>query len=128
MTNLLYKELSFDINGILFAIHNSVGKFANEREVNDEIEKLLQAKNILYIREWPILIANHEANQEYHRADFLIDGKIILEIKYKKFLTKQDYDQTKRYLNAAQISLGILVNFRDNRIYPKRILNSAGKN
>lgn len=128
MTNLLYKELSFDINGILFDVHNSIGKFANERQVNDEIEKLLQTKNIHYIREWQILIADHEANKEYHRADFLIDSKIILEIKYKKFLTKQDYDQTKRYLNAAQISLGILVNFRDNRIYPKRALNSAGKN
>ena len=62
-----------------------------------------------------------------HRVDFLIDNKIILEIKYRKYLTKEDYEQTQRYLTTLNLALGILVNFRDERLHPKRILNGGGK-
>jgi len=58
-----------------------------------------------------------------NRIDFLIDDKIILEIKCKRFLDKDDYYQTQRYLHAFNKKLAILVNFRDQRVKPRRILN-----
>ena len=35
-----------------------------------------------------------------HKIDFLIEGKIILELKAKHFITKEDYYQVKRYLQS----------------------------
>lgn len=57
-------------------------------------------------------------------CDFIVDGKIILEFKAKNFITKEDYYQVKRYLVTLNLQLAILVNFRQKRIIPKRILNS----
>jgi len=56
--------------------------------------------------------------------DFIIEDKIIIEFKTKDYITKEDYYQVKRYLITLNLELGILVNFRQKRLAPKRVLNS----
>jgi GxxExxY protein len=56
-------------------------------------------------------------------ADFVIDDKIILEFKAVAFLLEEHFDQVKRYLHQTQLKVGIIVNFRDKRIKPLRVLN-----
>lgn len=127
MTHIIHKELSFTINGILFEVHNEVGKFASEKQICDVIEQKLKERNIEYLREY-VLPSIHEGEKPgRHRIDFLIENKIILEIKYRKYLLKDDYDQTRRYLATLNLALGILVNFREDRLHPRRVLNGGGK-
>jgi len=57
-------------------------------------------------------------------CDFIIDDKIIIEFKAKNFITKEDYYQAKRYLVTLNLELAIIVNFRQYRLSPKRVLNS----
>jgi len=54
--------------------------------------------------------------------DFFIDEKLILKIKAKRMITKEDYFQTQRYLQNLNIKLGLPVNFRDKYIKPIRII------
>lgn len=54
--------------------------------------------------------------------DFLIDNKIILENKAKRIITKDDYYQLQRYLQALNIKLGMIINFREKYLKPKRIV------
>jgi len=60
-------------------------------------------------------------------VDFIIENKIIIDIKAKKFITKEDYYQMLRYLKGANLELGIIYNFRNTYLKPKRVLNSAFK-
>ena len=46
-----------------------------------------------------------------------------MELKTAPFLVKEHFDQVKRYLYQTNLKLGILVNFRDKRLHPKRVLN-----
>jgi len=62
-----------------------------------------------------------------HRVDFLIENKIVLEVKCKAITSHDDYSQAKRYLKQLNLALGLLVNFREIRLNPKRVLNSTGK-
>lgn len=126
MTDILHKDLSYIINGILFDVHNQVGKSASESQVADLIEHELKQKNIPYKREL-ILPEQYGEKPGRHRVDFLIDNKVVLEIKTRQFLKKEDYFQLKRYLVSLNMALGILVNFREERLHPKRILNGGGK-
>lgn len=48
---LIYKELSYKINGILFAVHNEIDRYANEKQVCDYIEEKFKQNKINYIRE-----------------------------------------------------------------------------
>lgn len=124
---LLHKELSYAVCGILFTVHNAVGRFASEKQVCDLVVEQLVKQLIPYIREFNLPSPHEGEKFGRDHVDFLIDNKIVLEIKYKNYLRKEDYEQIKRYLVVTNLALGILVNFRQERIVPKRILNGSGK-
>lgn len=125
MGKIIYPELSFKINRILFKAHNTLGRYCSESEYSDFVEKCLKESQLLFERE-KILPPIFEGEKNgRNKVDFLIENKIILELKSKKIITKDDYYQVKRYLTALNKKLGILVNFRSTYIYPKRILNSS---
>lgn len=120
---IIFKDLSYQINGVLFDIHNELGSYCNEQQYCDAIEKQLQHKKIKYERE-KVLPPSFEGEENRNKIDFLIDNKIVLEIKTKRLITREDYYQVRRYLQALKQKLGILVNFRDRYLRPKRIINS----
>jgi GxxExxY protein len=59
-----------------------------------------------------------------NKVDFVVEDKIVVEIKAKRVIEREDYYQVQRYLVAMNKKLGLLVNFRDKYLRPKRILNS----
>lgn len=115
-TKPIYKKLSFVIFGICFEAHNKIGRFGREKQYGNLIEQLLKEKEIPYKRE--VRVAS-SANT----LDFIIEDKIILELKTVRFLTKNDYYQIQRYLQATKLKLGILVNFSQKYLRPKRVVN-----
>jgi GxxExxY protein len=57
-----------------------------------------------------------------YRADFLIDGKIILEIKATGAIIAEHYAQTLHYLTATGLRLALLLNFGTKSLEFKRII------
>lgn len=125
-SKIIYPELSYKIYGICFEAHNKLGRLLNEKQYGDAIATLLKEAEIPFIREYPIELEFKNIKiGGTNRVDFFIDGKIILEIKAKHYFTRDDYHQLKRYLQTAHCKLGILVNFREHKLRPKRVLNSS---
>lgn len=54
--------------------------------------------------------------------DFIVENKIILELKNTRILTKENYRQIQNYLQQTNIKLGLLVNFRSRYLKPIRII------
>jgi len=121
----IYAELSYKINGVLFAVHNELGRYRNEKQYADAVEVRLKTHTIAYEREKVAPVSFLGETEGRNKIDFLIEGKMILELKAKRIIEKQDYYQVKRYLAAFEKKLGILVNFRDKFLKPRRVLNSA---
>lgn len=121
----LYGELSYLVNGLLFGTHNDLGRFARERQYADMLESLLKKAKIPYKRE--VVIEHPNLPQRSNIADFVIDGKILIELKAKARLFRDDYQQVLRYLQCSGLKLGILANFRSTTLTPYRIINSAAK-
>lgn len=123
--DIVYPELSFKINGILFGVRKSLGRYKNEKQYCDAIEDELKKNKIDYERE-KILLESFDGKQKgRNKVDFLIENKLILEIKSKSFITKEDYYQIRRYLDCLNKKLCILANMRRYYVNPKRILNSG---
>jgi len=122
MGKLVERELSYIVTGFCFQVHNQLGRFCREKQYGDKLEELLLHNKINHKREFEITKLVSEA-PDGNRLDFLIEDKIILELKAKRFITKQDYFQMQRYLQAADLDLGLIVNFHHSFLKPKRVLN-----
>ena len=122
--NLIYKDLSYKITGILFAIHNELGRYKNEKQYADKFEQILKGREIKYLREINLPPSFQGEKKYRNKIDFIIEDKIIIDFKAKTIITKEDYFQMQRYLTSYKKKLGIIVNFRQKYLKPKRIINS----
>ena len=128
MEKILHKDLSYQLTGLLFKTHKELGHYLNEKQYADYFEKLLKEFGIKYVREFRFEDQQYGKEKARCICDFIVDDKIILEFKAKNFITKEDYYQLKRYLITLNLELGIIINFRQIRLAPKRILNSGQYN
>ena len=121
---VVYPELSYKICGLCFRVHNMLGRYRNEKQYADALENLLKNDNISYKREFPIPISFNGERDRRSIVDFIIEDKIIVELKSREVVLKDDYMQTMRYLVSYNKKLGLVFNFRQKYLRPKRILNS----
>ncbi len=122
--DVVQPELSYLIYGFCFKVHNQLGKFRNEKQYADALEQLFKINQIPYEREKRLPESFDGEKSSRNIVDFLIDDTIVLELKAKRIITTEDYYQTKRYLVSCNKKLAIIVNFRQQYLMPKRVLNS----
>lgn len=120
--DLIYPDLSYQLTGILFDVHNELGRFCREKQYGDLLEQKLKESNLKYEREKKLPL-NSDNKTASNIVDFYINGKVLLDLKVKKFVTKEDYYQMRRYLKASGLKLGFIVNFRNTYLKPKRVIN-----
>ncbi|MDO8583390.1 MAG: GxxExxY protein [bacterium] len=121
---VIYPELSYKIVGILFEVHTQLGNRYQEKYYQRAVEVKLKNKKTDYKREIAVdLTIDGEKIGKYF-LDFLIDSKVILELKAKPRFTINDYRQIRAYLKSKDLKLGILANFYGESLEYKRILNS----
>jgi GxxExxY protein len=125
---VLYPELSYKIYGLCFEAHNKLGRYLNEKQYGDYLEHLFVENNIAFVKEMPLPASFPNEKEKRNIPDFIIENCIILDLKAKFIVTKQDYYQMQRYLNSYNKKLGLIVNFRKHYLIPKRVLNSNYKN
>lgn len=122
--DLVYPELSYKLVGILFKVHRELGGKYQEKYYQRAVERLLQEEGLPYKRELQVDLKFKGAKIGKYFLDFVVDNKIVLELKATPFLHPEDFRQVLGYLKAHKLKLGILANFRGPKLVYKRILNS----
>jgi GxxExxY protein len=120
---LLYGDLTYKIRKCIFEVDNKIGKGHKELVYKNALAEELSKANIEYKREPSIEIKYENKLVGIYRPDFLIEDKVILEIKAKRSITNEDKYQAFSYLRATNYKLLLLVNFGFERLEIKRIIN-----
>ena len=120
---LLYPELSYIITGLLFKVHNAIGQFGREKQYGDMLDGLLVESGLIFEREKALPIEGLE-NKFTNKVDFAINNTLLVDIKAKSIVTKEDYYQMNRYLDASGFNLGLIVNFRNKYLKPIRVIRA----
>ena len=114
--DILYPDLSYKITGLCLQVKKELGRFAKEKQFCDLLEQKFKENNIRYVREFVVVGTGN-------RVDFIVDDIILLEIKAKPIINKEDYFQTQRYLKILDLKLGLIINFQSVYLKPQRIIN-----
>ncbi len=121
--DLLYEQESYEIIGAAMTVHKELGCGFLEKVYQEAFAVELNIRGIPFEREkcFSINYKGVQLQQEYI-ADFFCYGKIIVELKAVSTLTEQHYSQVINYLNCANVRLGLLINFGEERLRYKRLI------
>ncbi len=123
MVELLHRELSYKLQGLFFEIRNNYGPGQKENIYQNLLVEFLKENKILFEKEKAIKIYTPKGKVVgTYKPDFIIDNKIVIEVKSSSFTTKTDEKQLYYYLRNSKYEIGFLVNFSTPRIYIKRII------
>lgn len=123
MADIIYKDESYTIVGVLFEVYNNLGSGFSEIVYKDAIEYELEQNNIPFKREkeFSVTYKNTTLKHKFY-ADFVIFDKIILEIKAIEKLNDVHTSQCINYLKVSQYKLAIIANFHKEFLDHKRII------
>jgi len=121
--NLVYPELSYKIIGALFEVYNELGSGYQEKYYQKATAALFRNLGLNFKEQpWSPLIFKNTKIGDYY-FDFLVDDKIVLELKRKERFSRRDIEQVFAYLKVRKLKLGILAYFTNSGVRFKRILN-----
>jgi GxxExxY protein len=123
MTDIILKSESYLIVGQCMEVHRNMGVGFKEILYKDALELEFKANNIPYKREQLFNVEYKGIILPHHfYADFVLFGKIILEVKAAPIIVNNFVAQTINYLKASGLKLGIIANFGEKSFTYKRIL------
>lgn len=125
--DIIHKELSYRIIGIMFEVFNNLGAGYQEKYYQRAIKLSFEQAKIHFLEQvrTALSVKNHDIGCYY--IDFIVDHKIVLEIKSKSNFSRKDVFQVLGYLKKSGLDLGILVTFSSSGLKFKRILRGFGK-
>ena len=123
MIKLIYPELSYKIVGILMKIHTELWLGYQEQHYTRAVAKELRRTNIKFEQEKELPLKYQGELIGKYKFDFVVENKIILEIKVADSLHSKFIKQLLSYLKSSDFKLGILVNFGKDKLEYKRLVN-----
>ena len=120
VADFLYEEESYIIRGACFNVYNALGGGIKEKIIERALSEELSGRKLqVDIRpRIDVMYKNKKAGA--YIPDLVVNGKIIIELKSKPFLNKEDEKQFWGYLKGSNYSLGFLVNFGPQKLTIKR--------
>ncbi|OGC03820.1 hypothetical protein A2276_08210 [candidate division WOR-1 bacterium RIFOXYA12_FULL_43_27] len=128
MTEIIYPDLSYRIVGILFKVHNQLGGGLQEKYYQQAIKREFFTNNIPFLEQLRVDFNYNGSFLGRYYLDFVVDHKIVLELKITPAFSKRDIIQVLNYLKQSNLKLGILASLNRNNVFYKRILAGNGPN
>jgi len=118
--DLLYKDLTYRIRGAIFNVYNNLGFGHKESVYTNALSIEFEKNKIKHEREKNLIITYDSKIVGYYKPDFVVDNKIIIEIKSSEFMTINVEKQLIYYLKGTNYKLGLLVNFGGSKLIIRR--------
>ena len=122
MDDFLYKDITYDIRGACFWVWKEFRGAFKESVIDKALTKELTKRGRKVDNQKRIDVFYDNEKVGTYIPDKIIDDKVLLELKCKQFITKQDIDQFWKYLKGSHYKLGLLINFGPKNLEIKRVV------
>src|SRR3989338_1024208 len=102
--DLLYKELSYQVQGAAIEVRKNFGPGHKESIYQNAFAEELKSRGMNFEREKNIKIYSPKTGETigFYKPDFIIDGKIIVELKAVEKIPRLFIDQLYDYLRNSE--------------------------
>ncbi len=123
MDKIIYREESYNIIGKCYEVYNYLGNGFLEIVYKDALEYEFRKANIPFEREkeYKVIYKDITLPHKFY-ADFVVYGKIILEVKSTSEMADKYIAQALNYLKVSENKLALLVNFSPEKLDFQRIV------
>jgi len=122
--DFLYEEESYKIRGACFNVYNTLGGGIKEKIIERALTKELLSQGMTVGNQTRINIVYKNEKIGVYIPDLVVDNKIIIEIKSKPFITKEDKKQFWSYLKGSKYKLGFLIDFTSQKLIIERFVHT----
>jgi GxxExxY protein len=120
---LIKKNLTASIIGAVLEVHSILGNGFLEAVYQDALAIEFEKRKIPYEREKQIQIQYKGITlSKTYIADFVCFDEIIVELKALSSTTKEHDSQILNYLKASNCKIGLLLNFGESSLKPRRFV------
>ena len=108
---LLHGEITHEIIGAFYDSYNALGWGYPESIYANAMPIFLKRRGIRYRRESPLRVTLDAIVLGEFRADFVVDDKVLVELKACERIIAAHEAQLISYLKASGYNIGLLLNF-----------------
>ena len=126
MAHVAFKELSHQVLGAVFSVHNILGPGLVESAYHGALVIEFRRRGIPFSTEkiYPLYYKGELAGG--YIADLVVADKIILELKSVRQFTGAMEAQLINYLRLSKVPVGYLINFRNAKVEWRRLIVTGG--
>ena len=119
---LLYEDITYKIRGAAFKVKKELGLGHKENVYHKALEKEFTNQGLKFESEKRLPVKYQGEQVGIYQPDFLIEDKIIVELKALPKIAKPQQEQLWSYLKGGKYKLAMMINFGSTDVEFKRIV------
>jgi len=123
-SELLHKELAFQIVGAAMEVLNTLGHGLNEKVYENALIVELRQRGIKTDQQKRFKVLYKNVLVGEYIPDLVVEDTIIVDAKVIEAISDAEIGQVMNYLRLAKLDLGIILNFRRPKLEYRRVVLS----
>ena len=121
MTSAPHEDLTYRIVAAAMHVHNKLGSGFNEALYDRAMHVALEMQGLGFEPQKAVEIFFEDAAVGLYYLDFLVEGKVVVELKALPELNSSHLAQTITYLTGTGCRVGLLINFGTSKLEWRRV-------
>lgn len=121
-TDLLHHELTGEIIGAAMEVHGTLGSGFLESVYEAALAIEFDMRDVHYERQKNITVLYKGKTAKEFACDFLVEGKVLVELKALSVITGAEEAQVLNYLKGTGVEVGLLINFGQSSLRYRRLV------
>jgi GxxExxY protein len=116
------EKITFRINGCAMNVINAVGHGFNEKIYENALAVEFSHQGLDFLQQHPFEVKHREKTVGVFIPDFVVENKVIVELKTVDQIGRHEKGQVLNYLRATGLPLGIILNFKNSKLEWQRVI------
>jgi len=119
----VHSELSHNIIGACYEIQNEIGCGRPEKTYQKALAMEFIRRGLKFKEQVVANLIYKREKLSNRRFDFVVEDKVVVELKVGLYLAESDFKQLNEYLIMSNLKLGLLVLFSNQGVKVRRVVN-----